>query len=483
MRLSFDRALFGQVPSGATVRRLVVLRNIADCACDFAWDTSHPLWGTILSVYPSHGTLQPGKHMCCKLTLIAVGPPEELRASLECTLRPHVDPNALTTSEAALVAAEANAGSLGLLPPTHPLASGTTLRPRSPPRVSVTEHKPKLRGLQALLHIEERESRRQAAAAGLTAQEYAATAQLTQRAPLTLAPNAVAKQQQAIGGGGFAQMAKVLLDVRACISPPDVLVAGKVDLSTFYMPRTTQPIEAPPVPSIGAVTSSPATLPPLAPLQQEQRGAVESFVMQMLKEVLQDPAVTRAVATTEVAPTPWFRQIASKAAAAPPPAAPAPAAEDASVPLGSMAAGAAAAPPVAGRLSAPPAAPNVAPAAPAAVTDVSAPAVVGGELGTESGAAAAAALDEYALEAEMEERDRMARAQRRAAEVERRRREAEEGEKVRSSAEFQELVAYVLEGTLFNLVSEVAAAEFALDTVPRQIVRTLEITEDTPEVS
>ena len=80
----------------------------------------------------------------------------------------------------------------------------------------------------------------------------------------------------------------------------------------------------------------------------------------------------------------------------------------------------------------------------------------------------------------MEAADRMARAQRRAAEVERKRREAEDGEKIRSASEFQELVAYVLEGTLFNLVSEVSMGEFALDTVPRQIVRSLEITQELP---
>ena len=80
----------------------------------------------------------------------------------------------------------------------------------------------------------------------------------------------------------------------------------------------------------------------------------------------------------------------------------------------------------------------------------------------------------------MEQEYRMARAQRRAAEVERKRREAEESQKVRSASEFQELVAYVLEGTLFNLVSEVSLGEFALDTVPRQIVRSLEITQEVP---
>ena len=80
----------------------------------------------------------------------------------------------------------------------------------------------------------------------------------------------------------------------------------------------------------------------------------------------------------------------------------------------------------------------------------------------------------------MEEEYRNARAERRAAEVARKKREAAESERVRSATEFQELVAYVLEGTLFNLVSEVSLGEFALDTVPRQIVRSLEITDTVP---
>ena len=68
--------------------------------------------------------------------------------------------------------ASSSAARTGLLPPSHPLAAGTSMRPRDQSaHASVTEIKPRLRGLQALLHIEERESRRQAAAAGFTASE------------------------------------------------------------------------------------------------------------------------------------------------------------------------------------------------------------------------------------------------------------------------------------------------------------------------
>eukprot|EP00966_Prymnesium_polylepis_P125593 2903712-Prymnesium_polylepis.1 len=69
------------------------------------------------------------------------------------------------------------------------------------------------------------------------------------------------------------------------------------------------------------------------------------------------------------------------------------------------------------------------------------------------------------------------RAQHRADERERKRREAEARAAVGDSSEFQELAAYVIEGTLFNLISEAALGEFMLDTLPRQIVRSLEINE------
>ena len=462
MRLSFDRALFGQVPSGATVRKLVVLRNVSDAPCDFAWDTAHPLWGTILSIYPSHGTLQPGKHLCCKLSLIAIGPPEELRTSLACALRPHLDPKELTMSEQQLAAAEASNGGLGLLPPSHPLAAGTAVRPRSPPRSSVTEEKPKLRGLQALLHIEERESRRQAAAAGLTAQEYYKASQLTSRAPQTLAPNVVAAQMMNMSA--VPDVPKLLLDVRACISPPEVLVQGKVDLSTFYLPRATPPIEAPPLPSVATITNAPAGKQPLAPAILEQRGAVEATLMQMLGEVLKDPSVTRAVATLEREVTPWFVQVA-----------------EAAQPQESSGGGGSGSGSGGGAMMAPPPPPPMMSlmgedeigSSSAVYNEPPPPRMSGG---------AVAAMDEEALEEmRMEEADKRFREERKAAELARKRREEEDNEAIRQSSEFQELVAYVLEGTLFNLVTEVSAGEFALDTVPRQIVRSLEIEEQPPE--
>ena len=49
------------------------------------------------------------------------------------------------------------------------------------------------------------------------------------------------------------------------------------------------------------------------------------------------------------------------------------------------------------------------------------------------------------------------------------------GSAIVGSSEFQEVVAYALEGTLFNLVNEVTHGEFSLDVMPRQVVRALDI--------
>ena len=99
---------------------------------------------------------------------------------------------------------------------------------------------------------------------------------------------------------------QLLLDVRACISPTEVLVAGGVDMTRFYLPRALQPTEFPPPPSAGTATSSPRTLPPV---QAEQRETVEVLVAMMLDEVLNDTTIRRAINSVDVEPTPWFRQI------------------------------------------------------------------------------------------------------------------------------------------------------------------------------
>jgi hypothetical protein len=52
--------------------------------------------------------------------------------------------------------------------------------------------------------------------------------------------------------------------------------------------------------------------------------------------------------------------------------------------------------------------------------------------------------------------------------------EAERLDEIKASAELQELAAYVLEGTLFNLVAEASHGEFSLDVAPRQIIKPLD---------
>ena len=73
--------------------------------------------------------------MCCKLSLQASGPPEELRTHLTCHLTPHIDPDALTDTDK--LAHARNADSVGWLPPSHPLSQGTAMRPRTPAAASV----------------------------------------------------------------------------------------------------------------------------------------------------------------------------------------------------------------------------------------------------------------------------------------------------------------------------------------------------------
>ena len=212
------------------------------------------------------------------------------------------------------------------------------------------------------------------------------------------------------------------------------------------------------------MSSAPASRQPLSPAVAEQRGAIEAIALQILTEVLSDSAVTRAIATTEREAVPWYTQMAAAAGREI-------VSEEEEVPGAEpfAAGGAVTRPPPAAVAAAPYGGYLDGEETPRGEHDISDPAVAAVSLGEES-----------AAEAQMEQEYRMARAQRRAAEVERKRREAEESQKVRSASEFQELVAYVLEGTLFNLVSEVSLGEFALDTVPRQIVRSLEITQEVP---
>ena len=249
-------------------------------------------------------------------------------------------------------------------------------------------------------------------------------------------------------------------------------MAGGVDLSSFYLPRSAPPTEEPPLPSLGVGTSAPHSLP--GPVQ-EQREACEAIAMQMLSEVLKDASVTRAIATLDMEAPPLFEAIAHAHGARPEGGGDAARAQgmssasDAPPPPGAAADGEGAAD-GGGRGE--------------GGASGGGGAAYGGAVGGGGGSVVAAAeapaatlLSEDDDEAALEANYQTMLAQRRAAEAERKRLESEANERVRSASEFQSLVAYVLEGTLFNLVSEVSLGEFSLETVPRQIVRSLEITQ------
>lgn len=155
----------------------------------------------------------------------------------------------------------------------------------------------------------------------------------------------------------------------------------------------------------------------------------EAILSQLLREAMAQPEVHRALEMLQPEPVPWFGQIrqAMRKPQAVPPSTP-----KALLPLP----------------------PKGAPTAPPRKGEVS----------------------EEEMEAYLEEQEQIKQTQQRVAAAERQRRDEEGRQAVLDSAEFQELAQYVIEGTIFNLVSEAAGGEFDLDMLPRQIVKSLEIT-------
>eukprot|EP00964_Phaeocystis_antarctica_P012729 scaffold6992_cov52-Phaeocystis_antarctica.AAC.1 len=171
----------------------------------------------------------------------------------------------------------------------------------------------------------------------------------------------------------------------------------------------------------------------------EERDAMEGVLAALLREVLGSRDVGRALETAEREPVPYFVQLAADSGCS----------NGAAVHL----AGLGGEPPIPMWVPPPPPPPPT-------------PPVQGG------------AEDLQAIEARMIAAREVQRAEAEA------RRKTEDAARagIMGSTEFQEVVAYVLEGTLFNLVSEATHGEFSFDAVPRQIVRSLEIepTEDGP---
>ena len=459
LRLSGDRALFGRVPHGCTARQLLLLRNVTDAPCSFEWDASHPRWGTLVSVYPSRGTLGPGEHVCAKVTLLADAATEEVDLALACLLIPHpkqLDPEASSTT---------GGGGGGGSPDRAPspakslLATSTTggggLAPPEPKRASVTEIHPKLRGARALAAIEERRTRgfasRSAGGGGAPSARAAPAAAPSEESPL---------------------QPMLQLGIRASVTPRSVLTAAGVPLGSFQLqPDDPQPpLEGAAGAAAAAAMREAAVRPPAPPARGaapsgvaagtlELRDAFESLLSGLLGEVLSCRDVGRALEVAPREPVPYFVQIAA--------AQPRPRAKGHAVAM----AGLGGTPPPLWAPPPPPPDEEEDPTARPLVLRDNGQVVASSEEPVRpplrsQGTQALAVLESKAR-AEQEGRIREARARQRAEDAAR--------AAVQASTEFQEVVAYVLEGTMFNLVAEVTHGEFSLDAVPRQIVRSLEI--------
>jgi len=420
LRLAFDRCLFGRVPRGATCRQVVAVKNVSDLTCRFQWDEKNPLWGDLVSVYPASAHLGPGELMLCKISLHA-SRIEVIEATLSCTLTPQNEEN---------------------FNPSGSFAS--TVMGTKSLRKSVTEAQPKLRGMLALQDMEERSMRRAARQearmfqSGMAplADDGGTITMGTQPELFKTLPTLNTKISAAPVPRAAPPPPELVLQlgVRANILPPDVLEAAGGELDLFFVSRSIEldPNESP-VLSVLAAPQQPFIFDPDASKTFEQRLAeeqcytTEAILSQLLREAMSHADVQRALETLEPEPIPWFGQIRAAEGI---------------------------------HTAAPPS------AAGAILVDTNT--VVEPRKGE---------MDEDEMEAYLEAKDRALRAQHRADELERKRKLNEERQTILDLPEFQELAAYVLEGTIFNLISEAALGEFPLDTLPRQIVKSLEINE------
>ena len=264
LRLSTDRCLFGRLPIGTTARQLVVVRNVSEAACAFEWDTTHPLWGAVASVYPSKGTVAAGAHVCCKVSVHATAPLEDFTFALRCDLYPIDEPPPSPDGAPSPIpgGSSSNNRSLGARSPTQRSIrslgrSTTTLGGQSTaaPRTSVTVVPPKLRGEAAARAIEEKEERfrennkigspdkeARAARRAARAAEAAAAAELARPPP-----------------------PQIFLGIRASTEGADALSrSDDFDLTAYYVPR-----DPPPPPLETAI--APAVPPPPPPARTAPR--------------------------------------------------------------------------------------------------------------------------------------------------------------------------------------------------------------------
>jgi len=220
------------------------------------------------------------------------------------------------------------------------------------------------------------------------------------------------------------------LGIHANILPADSLASAGGSLEIFAIPRSSTilpsdslvladaPPPPPPLPLPGGSSS------PSKRLSTEQFVTAEEVLSKLLREVLEMPDISRALETLDEEPIPWFGQIRDS---------------------------------VGGCAPTPPTNHDV-------LLSTAAPP-----------SAAFGARSDDEMEDLLVQQDKAARARLVAAQRERVRAEQARLEGIRSASEFQEFVESVLEGTLFNLVCEASCGEFSLDTIPRQIVRSVEI--------
>ena len=314
---------------------------------------------------------------------------------------------------------------------------------------------PKLRGEAAARAIEEKEERfrennkigspdkeARAARRAARAAEAAAAAELARPPP-----------------------PQIFLGIRASTEGADALSrSDDFDLTAYYVPR-----DPPPPPLETAI--APAVPPPPPPARTaaaaaaaagaaaEQREAFEFAIGAMLQDVLSHADVHRALSAPPEAPIPWFVQMRDAKRADDGGAA----AAAQLIGSGEVFAVEAEAAAYSAAVEAEMAPATAASAAAAEADEEGAPDAATGLIPDAAGGGAPTAADAEAEAAR-------ARAAREARAAEAARRSAIVG-----SSEFQEVVAYALEGTLFNLVNEVTHGEFSLDVMPRQVVRALDI--------
>lgn len=378
VRMSVDRAVFGQVPQGATCQQLLILANTSTTACDFEWDTQHPRWGSLFHVYPSRGSLAVGAHRCCKLSFISSG----LRLqAVSCGIRCGVKPRPQQ-------AAQEDAMLDGMLPADTDLED-VVLR-----RESVTSCKPKLRGALALEAAERRLH----------------FWGMTRKQTTTSTGEDIGMQLEQP-----ACHPSLMFSIRGCVLPAEFCSSIPGQLQGFYLPQA-----APALPALRnthdtkTAPSSRSASKEITVLNKVKTEVIEAILASAICTVLQHGEIRHGdirhvLEHDKGEQDPFFVQWIEQEILLP---------EQRSL-ASSM----------------------------TAVTEAD----ERWDVSIQQGNAARQPASIRSTSKDVQHQS------------------------IRSSAEVQDLVAHVLEGTLFNLACESSHGEFHLDSVPRQIVTSLDI--------